>query len=105
MARETRASAASRHDGPFSLLRRGGHMRSARICGAALLLGCALPLRVWAQLAGPEFQVNTYTYGQERIPAVASDSAGNFVVAWQGDRQIAGPYGDEIFAQRFNSAG
>ena len=30
--------------------------------------------------AGPEFQVNTYTTGQQLAPAVSSDPLGNFVV-------------------------
>ena len=31
---------------------------------------------------GDEFQVNTYTTGQQRYPSVASDIGGNFVVIW-----------------------
>jgi hypothetical protein len=31
---------------------------------------------------GTEFQVNTYTTGQQTYPDVASDAAGNFVVVW-----------------------
>ena len=32
---------------------------------------------------GGEFQVNSYTTGDQRYPAVASDAGGNFVVVWQ----------------------
>ncbi len=32
--------------------------------------------------AGSEFQVNTYTTGQQSTPAVAMDADGNFVVVW-----------------------
>src|SRR4051794_22149740 len=56
---------------------------------------------------GPESRVNTYTTNDQRIPTVAMDPAGNFVVAWQS-------YGQEggiglpslgIYAQRYNAAG
>jgi hypothetical protein len=33
---------------------------------------------------GPEFRLNTYTTGNQRDPAIASDSSGNFVVVWGG---------------------
>ncbi|MEO8276556.1 MAG: hypothetical protein ABI639_10065 [Thermoanaerobaculia bacterium] len=50
---------------------------------------------------GGEFQVNTYTTGIQRTPAVGSDAQGNFVVAWEsGD--LSG-YG--IKAQRFDANG
>lgn len=32
---------------------------------------------------GGQFQVNTYTTGQQQYPAVAADGQGNFVVVWQ----------------------
>jgi len=52
--------------------------------------------------AGLEFQVNTTTAGDQGNPAVAMDTAGNFVIVWQG----AGT-GDSfgIFAQRFDASG
>ena len=45
---------------------------------------------------GGEFQVNTYTTGNQADPSVASDSAGNFVVVWaelreRGQRHIRSP--------------
>jgi hypothetical protein len=51
---------------------------------------------------GVEFQVNSYTTGYQIGHvgrAVASDAAGNFVVAWQSDGQDGSGYG--AFAQRF----
>jgi hypothetical protein len=36
-------------------------------------------------LGGPEFQVNTYTTGDQPLPKVAGDAAGNFAVLWHGD--------------------
>src|SRR4030095_2206227 len=34
---------------------------------------------------GGEFQVNSYVTGNQNLPSVASDSAGNFVVVWQSN--------------------
>ena len=52
---------------------------------------------------GPEFRVNTGTIGNQRFPSVASDSAGNFVVAW--DCIDYYPLGNGVFAQRSGSTG
>src|SRR5204862_333266 len=46
---------------------------------------------------GSVFKVNSYTTGYQLRPAVASDPAGNFVVAWQDEGQD-GSTG--VFAQR-----
>ena len=53
---------------------------------------------------GAEFRVNTYTPTDQYDPAVDSDAAGNFVVAWTG---VTGSQIDfaSVFAQRFTSAG
>ena len=48
---------------------------------------------------GTEFQVNTYTSGNQRSPAVAGDAGGDFVVVWQSSGQDGSSYG--VFAQRF----
>jgi len=52
---------------------------------------------------GLEFRVNTVTTSPQAVPAVAMDSAGDFVIAWQSRAQDGSGYG--IFAQRFNAAG
>jgi len=52
---------------------------------------------------GGEFHVNTYTTNQQRNPSVASDSAGNFIVAWHSLEQDGSGAG--IFAQRYASTG
>ena len=52
---------------------------------------------------GGEFRVNTYTTGTQYLPTVASDAAGNFVVAWV-DRTQDGST-DGVFAQRYASMG
>lgn len=50
---------------------------------------------------GPEFIVNTTTTGNQEMPTVALDAAGNFMVAWEAsDADLKG-----IFAQRFDSSG
>ena len=49
---------------------------------------------------GNLFRVNTYVTGSQYRPAVASDSTGNFVVAWE-----SGHEGGAIFAQRYASSG
>jgi len=52
---------------------------------------------------GPEFRVNAFTTGSQRIPSVASDSSGNFVVAWMSygeDGSYAG-----VFGRRYASSG
>ena len=49
-----------------------------------------------------EFQVNTYTAGDQIDPSVAADGEGHFVVAWQDSAQDGSGYG--VFAQRFLTA-
>jgi len=52
---------------------------------------------------GPEFKVNTFTAGNQFIPSVAMDAAGNFVIAWTSAGQDGS--GDGVFAQRFDASG
>jgi hypothetical protein len=52
---------------------------------------------------GPQFRVNSYTTGNQGPPAVAADSAGNFVVIWESWEQDGS--GPGIFGQRFGSSG
>lgn len=54
-------------------------------------------------VAGGEFKVNTYTTSDQRLPSVAMDSTGNFVIAWQSFGQDGDQ--DGIYAKRFNNAG
>jgi len=55
---------------------------------------------------GSQFQVNTYTTSFQEAPAVASDSAGNFVVVWQsyGSPGTA-TSGWSVQAQRYSAGG
>jgi hypothetical protein len=53
---------------------------------------------------GSEFRVNTFTNRGQEAPAVAMDSAGNFVITWSSKGQDSGDsYG--IYAQRYDAAG
>ncbi len=52
---------------------------------------------------GSEFQVNTYTTDGQRLPSVAMDSNGNFVITWTSWGQDGYEYG--VFAQRYSSVG
>jgi hypothetical protein len=55
--------------------------------------------------AGGEFQVNTFTTGNQQLPSVAMDAAGEFVIAWQSDGQASPSSGSDIFAMRFAADG
>lgn len=50
--------------------------------------------------AGSQFQVNTYTTALQTYPAIATDSAGNFVVVWESEEN-----NESIQGQRYDSAG
>jgi hypothetical protein len=52
---------------------------------------------------GGEFQVNSFTAGVERYPAISHDSAGGFVVVWHGNSQDGSSYG--VLGKRFDSSG
>ena len=52
---------------------------------------------------GAEIQVNQYTPGDQRRPAVAKDADGDFVVAWASSPGDGGH--DGVFARRFGSSG
>ncbi len=71
----------------------------------ALVLAWGVPAVVVGQArpVGPEFQVNTYTLGDQSWPRIASDAAGNFVVVWSS----VGQDGDErgVFGQRYDRNG
>jgi hypothetical protein len=55
---------------------------------------------------GPEFQVNSFTTGYQRYPAVATDAAGNFVVVWQSGGSLGSDSsGYSIQARHFAADG
>lgn len=55
---------------------------------------------------GGEFQVNTYTTNPQRLPAVAADGQGRFVIAWQSfGSNGTDTSGTSIRARRYDEAG
>ena len=52
---------------------------------------------------GSEFQINSFTTGNQSQPSVASDTDGNFVIVWHSVGQDGSGYG--VFGQRFSPAG
>lgn len=62
---------------------------------------------------GSAFRAHEQIFGDQQYPSVAADQAGNFVVAWQGGKGLAGtnawPGGDGdrtgVYVQRFDRAG
>ncbi|MBY0587807.1 hypothetical protein K2X85_11565, partial [bacterium] len=58
------------------------------------------------RLTGTEFRVNNTTAGVQGLASVASDSSGNFTVAWTSTGQESGN-GDSsaVYFRRYNSAG
>ena len=52
---------------------------------------------------GPEFQINSYTSGQQETPSVAALADGGFVVAWQSKGQDGDLWG--VYGQRFDAGG
>ena len=53
---------------------------------------------------GSEFLVNTYKPGNQDFPAVAIDSIGNFVIAWETGASQEGSW-TGIYAQRYDASG
>jgi hypothetical protein len=49
------------------------------------------------------FQVNTYTTSNQRIPAIGSNAAGDFVVVWRC--HLLGPNAYTVYGQRYDSSG
>jgi hypothetical protein len=68
---------------------------------ALLAVGAALA----AGKIGPEFQVNTYTPGDQKYPAVAMSPDGSFVVVWESGLHPLDLSGKAIIGRRFDSAG
>jgi hypothetical protein len=57
-----------------------------------------------AGVAGPEFQVNTTTAGDQSFPAVSVEDDGDFVVTWYSENQdVAG--GNGVYARHYTAAG
>ncbi len=52
---------------------------------------------------GGRFPVNTYTTGDQTLPAIAEDTLGRFIVVWQSDGQDGDSKG--VFGQRYDDGG
>jgi len=70
------------------------------------IFGCRFDKEGW--WAGNEFQINTWTTGEQESPQIASLLDGGFVVVWVslvGTRWTEGGLGSGVFGQRFDSLG
>jgi len=69
--------------------------------------GAIPPPPVIGPVVGDEFQVNTWTSGDQKNPGVAMDADGDFVIAWQSrgqdDSMDSSSFG--IYAQRYHANG
>jgi hypothetical protein len=74
-----------------------------KICVVSFLVALGAATALAQVPSGPEFQVNTFTPGQESRSAIASDAAGNFVVAW--DDSVVDGSGYAVIARRFGANG
>jgi hypothetical protein len=79
------------------------HWGIACASGVALLLPVHPVLAQTPMPVGSEFRVNSYTTIDQKTPAVAIDSDGDFVVTWESQGQDGSSYG--IYAQRYNNNG
>ena len=79
------------------------NLRGKCVLGAWALLLASAAASAQAPPFGGEFQVNTYTTGDQDFPDVAISSDGTFVIAWQSYGQDGSK--DGIFAQVFDASG
>ena len=75
----------------------------AALVAIAVLAAPGLLVAQGGNPVGPEFRVNSYTTDVQFFPAIAYDSAGNFVVAWESYTQDGSDFG--IYAQRYAASG
>lgn len=79
--------------------RRGKLRRTLFAIG--LLLAAITTLLLAGVTPGPQFQVNTFTPGDQFLPAVGMNAAGQSVIVWTSQAQDGSGYG--IFAQRYDA--
>lgn len=79
------------------------HWGIACASGVAMLLPVHPVLAQTPMPVGSEFRVNSYTTIDQKTPAVAIDSDGDFVVTWESQGQDGSSYG--IYAQRYDNNG
>ena len=79
---------------------------AGRLAGwASLFCGLLPPAGAQFSPAGAQFQVNSYTTERQRLPAIASDANGNFVIVWQSYAASADTSRTSIQAQRYDAHG
>lgn len=72
----------------------------------SVTLGLWSGLEAYGGPLGPETRLNVSTSGSQLSPAVVKDSAGNFVVVWEGAGSQSGQSdGTGVFMRRFDAAG
>ncbi|MHC4477305.1 MAG: hypothetical protein ACYTEL_16785 [Planctomycetota bacterium] len=64
---------------------------------------CLVTVVAWAIPCRAEFQLNTYTDGDQQYPAIAMGPNGNFVVVWRSEGLDGAP--PEIYGRRFSASG
>lgn len=77
--------------------------------GTTLYYGEAIYARQYnasgTALQGIEFLVNTFSSSGQKMPTVAMDAAGDFVVAWESNDQATTNSGYDVYARQFNANG
>ena len=63
---------------------------------------CLIAIGLFAFIAGREFRVNYYNFGNQYYPDIAIDQKGNFVITWAVS---AGEPANGIYAKRYNANG
>lgn len=81
----------------------GSRLLACAVPIAGALLLTAPPAEAQPIALGPEFQVNVWTTGDQKLPGAAMDAAGNFVIVWDSDGQDGSGRG--IFGRRFDRDG
>jgi hypothetical protein len=72
----------------------------------ALVLEAPRPSEAQLTPFGPQFQVNTYTTGDQGVSGIASDSAGNVVLVWQSDGSAGtDTSSSSVQGQRYDTTG
>jgi len=84
-------------------MRRKNFLRQKPFFLRFLILISLIASGLFSFQAGEEFQVNTYTKRQQWYPAIAMNESGNFVIAWESEKQDQSQGG--VFARRFNKNG
>jgi hypothetical protein len=79
------------------------HTRPQEQGWTGLVLALLIAVSGSAPAAAADLQINTYTTGDQRRAAVATDGSGNFVVVWDSFSQDGSDAG--IFGQRYDNAG